>query len=107
MCIRDRNTEADNYDTAHNIQLSYKGSDIANKGTWGAYAAYRYLGQNVSLMPTYDTAHYKHLNEKGWEVGASYVPFTNVYTAVEYFDGKDLATDRDAKTLFGRVSFFF
>ncbi|WP_270842460.1 porin [Mitsuokella multacida] len=102
-----QNTEADNYDTAHNIQLSYKGSDIANKGTWGAYAAYRYLGQNVSLMPTYDTAHYNHLNEKGWEVGASYVPFTNVYTAVEYFDGKDLATDRDAKTLFGRVSFFF
>ena len=102
-----QNTEADNYDTAHNIQLSYKGSDTANKGTWGAYAAYRYLGQNVSLMPTYETAHYDHLNEKGWEVGASYVPFKNVYTALEYFDGKNLATDRDAKTLFGRVSFFF
>ncbi|MFV0637153.1 porin [Mitsuokella sp. WILCCON 0060] len=102
-----KNDEADNYETAHNIQLSYKGSDIANKGTWGAYAAYRYLGQNVSLMPTYDTAHTSHLNEKGWEVGADYVPFQNVYTAVEYFDGKDLATDRDAKTLFGRVSFFF
>ena len=102
-----QNTEADNYDTAHSIQLSYKGSDIANKGTWGAYAAYRYLGQNVSLAPTYDTAHTSHLNEKGWEVGATYVPFTNVYTAIEYFDGKDLATDRDAKTLFGRVSFFF
>lgn len=58
-------------------------------------------------MPTYDTAHTAHLNEKGWEVGASYVPFTNVYTVIEYFDGKDLATDRDAKTLFGRVSFFF
>ena len=101
-----QNTEADNYDTAHNIQLSYKGSDIANKGTWGAYAAYRYLGNNTLILPTYDTAH-SHLNEKGWEVGASYVPFTNVYTAVEYFDGKDLATDRDAKTLFGRVSFFF
>ena len=101
-----QNTEADNYDTAHNIQLSYKGSDIANKGTWGAYAAYRYLGNNTLVLPTYDTAH-SHLNEKGWEVGASYVPFTNVYTAVEYFDGKDLATDRDAKTLFGRVSFFF
>ena len=102
-----KNDEADNYETAHNIQLSYKGSDIANKGTWGAYAAYRYLGQNVSLMPTYDTAHTSHLNEKGWEVGADYVPFQNVYTAVEYFDGKDLATDRDGKTLFGRVSFFF
>ena len=37
------------------------------------------------------------------EVGASYVPFKNVYTALEYFDGKNLATDRDANTLFGRV----
>ena len=99
-----QNTEADNYDTAHNIQLSYKGTDIANKGTWGAYAAYRYLGENVALMPTYDTF---QTNTKGWEVGASYIPFKNVYTAVEYFDGKDLATDRDANTLFGRVSYFF
>ena len=99
-----QNTEADNYDTAHNIQLSYKGTDTANKGTWGAYAAYRYLGENVALMPTYDTF---QVNTKGWEVGASYVPFKNVYTALEYFDGKDLATDRDANTLFGRVSYFF
>ena len=101
-----QNTEADNNDTAHSIQLSYKGTDIANKGTWGAYAAYRYLGNNAVVLPTYDTAH-SHVNEKGWEVGATYVPFMNVYTAIEYFDGKDLATDRDAKTLFGRVSFFF
>ena len=99
-----QNTEADNYDTAHNIQLSYKGTDTANKGTWGAYAAYRYLGQNVALMPTFDTF---QVNTKGWEVGASYVPFKNVYTALEYFDGKNLATDRDANTLFGRVSYFF
>ena len=99
-----QNTEADNYDTAHNIQLSYKGTDIANKGTWGAYAAYRYLGENVALAPTYDTF---QVNTKGWEVGASYVPFKNVYTAIEYFDGKNLATDRDANTLFGRVSYFF
>ena len=99
-----QNTEADNYDTAHNIQLSYKGAETANKGTWGAYAAYRYLGENVALMPTYFTF---QTNTKGWEVGADYVPFKNVYTAIEYFDGKDLATDRDANTLFGRVSFFF
>ena len=107
-----QNTEADNYDTAHNIQLSYKGAETANKGTWGAYAAYRYLGSNASLAPTYDTAHFgitsdAHLNEKGWEVGASYVPFHNVLTSVAYFDGKKLDTDRDAETLFGRVSFFF
>ena len=99
-----QNTEADNLDKSWQAIYSYKGAQAANKGSWGAYAAYRYLGQNVALMPTYDTF---QTNTKGWEVGATYVPFKNVYTAVEYFDGKNLATDRDANTLFGRVSYFF
>ena len=99
-----KNTEADNYETAHNIQLDYKGAEKENKGTWGAYAAYRYLGQNVALMPTYDTF---MTNTKGWELGAEYVPFKNVQTYAYYFDGKDLESNNDAKMLFGRVSFFF
>ncbi|WP_295632708.1 porin [uncultured Mitsuokella sp.] len=100
-----KNDEADNYNTAHNIQLSYKGADRVNAGTWGLYGAYRYLGENVAFAPTYDTA---LNNTKGWEVGADYTPFHNVYTAVSYFDGKQLArSDKDAKVLFGRVSFFF
>ncbi len=99
-----KNTEADNYETSHNIELDYKGAQNENAGTWGAYAAYRYLGENVSLAPTYDTA---MTNTKGWEVGAEYVPFKNVHTYASYFDGKDLATNKDANMLFGRVSFFF
>ena len=99
-----KNTKADNYETSHNIELDYKGAQKENKGTWGAYAAYRYLGENVSLAPTYDTA---MANTKGWEVGAEYVPFKNVQTYLYYFDGKDLETNNDANKLFGRVSFFF
>ncbi|WP_294160557.1 S-layer homology domain-containing protein [uncultured Selenomonas sp.] len=105
-----KNASADNYSTSHNIQLTYKGSDKVNQGTWGAYAAYRYVSSNVSLCPTYDTATSGFLNaagSKGWEVGADYTPFHNVYTAVSYFDGKHLAADQDVKVLFGRVSFFF
>ena len=36
-----KNTEADTDATAHNIQLNYKGAQTANKGSWGAYTAYR------------------------------------------------------------------
>ncbi|MCI6100486.1 MAG: S-layer homology domain-containing protein [Selenomonas sp.] len=99
------NTSADRYETAHTIQLSYKGADKANKGTWGAYAAYRYLGQNVAFEPTYDTA---VENTKGWEIGADYAPFTNVYTAISYYKAKALDDDAThTNVLFGRVSFFF
>ncbi len=101
-----KNTEADNYATSHNVEFDYKGASNANAGTWGAYAAYRYLGENVSFAPTYDTFT-SMTNKKGWELGADYVPFKNVHTYVSYFDGKDLQDRTDAKMLFGRLSYFF
>ena len=102
-----QNTEADDFDKAYNVELAYKGAQNENAGTWGAYAAYRYLGENTAFAPTYDT--YSNIvNKKGWEVGAEYVPFKNIHTYASYFDGKDLAnSDIKTKTLFGRVSFFF
>ena len=104
-----QNTEAEVFDQSGNVQVSYKGAEKANKGTWGAYAAYRHLGQNVSFAPTYDTAVLMNNGGmRGWEIGADYTPFKNVYTAVSYFNGDKLGnTDKDAKVLFGRVSFFF
>ncbi len=104
-----KNEEADRFGTAHNIQLNYKGAQKANKGTWGAYVAYRYLGQNVAFNPVYETfLPAGASNAKGWEVGAEYAPFTNVLTAVNYFDGKQLGnSDLSDKVLFGRVNFFF
>ena len=46
-------------------------------------------------------------NVKGWEVGAEYIPFTNVLSKIQYFNGKKLDSDRDAEGLFGQVNFFF
>ena len=103
-----KNEKADDFGTAHNIQLFYKGAQKANKGTWGAYAAYRYMGENVAFAPTYETFLSAGVNNvKGWELGAEYVPFTNVTTAAYYFNGKQLASDNDAELLFGRVNFWF
>ena len=101
-----KNAKADSYNKSGNIELDYKGADKKNKGSWGAFVAYRHLGQNVSLMPTYATARPAN-NEKGWDFSASYIPYTNVLTTLGYFTGKDLATDKDAETLYARVSLFF
>ncbi|WP_303164981.1 S-layer homology domain-containing protein [Mitsuokella multacida] len=103
-----KNEKAEADATAHNIQLNYKGAQKANKGSWGAYTAYRYMGGNVALAPTYETFLSAGVNNvKGWEVGTEYVPFTNVTAAAYYFNGKKLDTDRDAELLFGRVNFWF
>ena len=98
------NTEADNYKKAYNVTLTYKGADRINAGTWGAHIGYHYLGENVAFIPTYDTA---MSNTKGVEYEIEYTPFAHTYANFAYFQGKDLATDRDAKMLWGRMSYYF
>ena len=103
-----KNEKAESDATAHNIQLNYKGAQKANKGSWGAYTAYRYMGGNVAFAPTYETFLSAGVNNvKGWEVGTEYVPFTNVTAAAYYFNGKKLDNNNDAELLFGRVNFWF
>ena len=98
------NTKADDYKKAGTVELDYKGAEPANKGTWGAYAAYRYLGQNVALDPSYDGA---WAGTKGWEVGTDYTLFKNTVASVKYFNGENIDNGKDAEKLFGRVEFHF
>ena len=98
------NTSADELDKAWSAQYSYKGAEAENKGTWGAWAAYRYLGQNTDLFSTFDVI---LAGQKGWEVGANYAPFKNVVATLRYGNGKDLLNDHDIENLFGRVEVFF
>jgi hypothetical protein len=101
----DVNGAEDSEDKAYVFELNYKGAEAANKGTWGAWLGYRYLGDCVALDATYDaiTGGYK-----GWEVGANYTPFKNIVTTLRYGDNKALFdNDFKMKKLFGRVEFFF
>ncbi|WP_462393026.1 S-layer homology domain-containing protein [Mitsuokella multacida] len=98
------NTSADNLDKSWQAIYSYKGAQPENKNTWGAYAAYRYLGTYTSIFGTEDA---QVVGAKGWEVGASYAPFHNVLATAKYFNGKGIDSDRDVDTLWGRIQFFF
>jgi len=99
-----KNTEADKYASARSFELDYKGAKKSDMGSWGAYIAYRHLGNNVSFAPTYTIL---ARNQKGWAVGATYMLWKNVTTKMEYFKGKEITSDKDASTLFGRVEFAF
>ena len=100
-----QNPTADEYNMGYTAQLSYKGSN-KKKNSWGAWAAYRYVGNNVALAPTYDT-YTKSSNKKGVELGVNWSPLDNTLTSIQYFNGKTLDTDLDTDVLFGRVSWFF
>ena len=99
------NTTADYDDDAWQVQYDYGNYVPANKGSWGAYAAYRSMGQNASLCGTYDGV---LQGTKGWEIGAQYAVFKNVGLLVKYADGKSIGDGHyDFNRLFGRVELFF
>ena len=100
-----QNTKADNYDDAYSFEYDYKGAQPQNKGTWGMYLAYRNLGQYAAPWSTYGDG--VDGGQKGIEVGTSYTLFQNVQLFAKYFNGKDIAADKDAEKLFGRIDVFF
>lgn len=76
---------------AYSIQVDYKGAKADQKGSWGAYVAYRSLSPIAAFQATYDhKAGAFGLNSlKGWELGASYTWAKNIVSTVKYFNGKD------------------
>ena len=100
-----KNTKADNYDDAYSFEYDYKGAQQQNKGSWGMYLSYRKLGQYAAPWSTYGDG--VDGGQKGWEVGTGYTLFKNVQLFAKYFNGKDIAADKDAEKLFGRVDVFF
>ena len=96
---------------AYSIQLNYKGANAADKGSWGAYVAYRSLAPFAAFEATYDYKNgFDGLNSlKGWEIGADYAWAKNIVSTLKYFNGKDtlLTTDDKVTGVWSRVDFLF
>ena len=92
---------------SYQISYDYKGAKSADKGSWGAYVAYRYLG-GASVSATQDGALF---GSKGIELGTNYTLWKNVILSAKYFNGKSIDKDSVGKDkiqqLFGRVEFLF
>ena len=104
---RNNKSSADNkYKKSYQIGLDYKGATAMDKGSWGAYVAYRYLGA-ASVAATQDGALFA---TKGIELGTNYTLWKNVIVSAKYFNGKDIVshpTNNKVSQLFGRVEFLF
>ena len=97
---------AGNQDKSYNIEFDYKGAQAANKGTWGAWIAYRHLGYFATPAKTWDV-----IDEglKGWAIGANYTFMKNVIGTLQYGNNK-LIHSRDGEKVrqfFGRVEWLF
>lgn len=95
---------------AYSVQLSYKGADAADAGSWGTYVAYRSLAPFASFAATYDlTGNQK--SAQGWEIGADYTFAKNIIATAKYFTGKDntvrTGNDNGYNGIFTRVDFLF
>ena len=99
-----QNRNADNYKKAAGLEVDYKGAQQENKGTWGAWVAYRHIGKYGVVAPTWDAI---GRNQKGFEIGGNYTIFKNVVATLRYGNNKNLATDKKEYTYFGRIQFFF
>lgn len=100
---------------AYNVQLSYKGANAADAGSWGAYVAYRSLAPFAAPGATYDLKGFA-CSAQGWEIGADYTFTKNIIGTVKYFTGKDNvaafgeSATRDGNgynAVFTRVDFLF
>lgn len=98
---------------AWSIELDYKKANPADKGSWGAFLAYRHLGSFAVVVPTYDAI---QTSWKGVEVGADYVFAKNIMGTVKYFFGKKMDDEYSAEAeasqlsqyrLFTELNFFF
>ena len=96
---------------AWSIEFDYKGANPADKGSWGAFVAYRDLGSWAVITPTYDAM---QAGWKGVELGVDYVFAKNIMGTVKYFFGKNVEDDigdeapqSSAYKLFTELNFFF
>lgn len=103
--------QSDAANNAYSIQLSYKGADAADAGSWGTYVAFRQMAPFASIEPTYDFKKGADgfMTLKGWEIGADYTFTKNIIATAKYFNGKD--TDKTANDkvtgMWTRVDFLF
>ncbi|SFH98981.1 S-layer homology domain-containing protein [Selenomonas ruminantium] len=97
-------SNSDDQNKSAGLEINYKGAKAENKGSWGAWVAYRHIGRGTAPNPTWDVT---RAGEKDYEIGANYTLFKNVVLSGRYGFGKTIAGDHKTSNAFARVQFFF
>ncbi|MBE6094066.1 MAG: S-layer homology domain-containing protein [Schwartzia succinivorans] len=89
------------------FQLNYKGANKAKKGSWGAFVAYRHLGDWATIHPTARENGPMCGGEQGWEVGVHYTFLQNILGKVQYYSGRELASGNNVSAVWTELGFYF
>lgn len=105
-------SDADSDKKAYYTELAYKGADVAEAGSYGAWVSYRHLGANAAPKTTFDGPYAgdQANGGKGYEVGLAYTPVTNALITLKYADLKptaDNASVNKTKYYLAQAEFFF
>ena len=76
--------------TAYNAELFYRGADPDMPGSWGAWIAYRHLGNAPCVATTYESI---RADEKGINIGVEAALAKNMLGYLEFFKGKLVGDD--------------
>ena len=89
------------------FQLNYKGADKAKKGSWGAFIAWRHLGDVATIHPTAKENGPMNGGEEGWEIGVHYTFAKNILGKAQFYSGKELYSDMKTNAVWTELGFYF
>ena len=95
------------YKNTYAFQLNYKGADKAKKGSWGAFVAWRHLGDVATIHPTAKENGPMNGGEEGWEIGVHYTFAKNILGKAQFYSGKELASDMKVNAVWTELGFYF
>ncbi len=95
------------YKNAASLQLNYKGADKAKPGSWGAFVAYRHLGDFATIHPTCRENGAMNGGEKGFEIGVHYTFLKNILGKVQYYNGKEINSGHKVNAVWTELGFYF
>ena len=95
------------YKNSAMLQVNYKGAKADKPNSWGAFLAYRHLGDIATIHPTYRENGAMNGGEKGWEIGVSYTFAKNIVGLAQYTNGKELYSGHKVNAVWTQLGFYF
>jgi len=99
--------DANKFKQTYAFQLNYKGADKSKPKSWGAFLAWRHLGDWSTIHPTCRENGPMNGGEQGWEIGFNYTFAKNIMGKAQYYQGKELASDHKVNAVWTELGFYF
>ena len=95
------------YKNTYAFQLNYKGAKQDKPRSWGAFVAWRHLGDVATIHPTAKENGPMYGGEEGWEIGVNYTFAKNILGKAQFYSGKELYRDNKVNAVWTELGFYF